>query len=170
MAKVRKRFWVPKPRKLVKQLRNKCYGCKRFRAEANSMPLNSRSRALPSIRNGIHRLNPIPGGSESGEKGIFGALQVQSNLIGSPEVIEIARSGRVSTQTQETNCTQRSARADIFGQRHNVQGCRQEIKTSTMRRTAQRVYRTIGYGTLSWGELEDVVLNIEVPLNNHPLS
>ena len=34
----------------------------------------------------------------------------------------------------------------------------------------QALYKTIGNGLLSWGELEDVILDVEVTLNNRPLS
>lgn len=32
------------------------------------------------------------------------------------------------------------------------------------------VNRTIGNGCLSWNELEDVLLDVQVTLNNHPLG
>ncbi len=38
MAKVRERYWVPKLRQLVKQVRSKCWGCKRFRVKAFEAP------------------------------------------------------------------------------------------------------------------------------------
>ena len=38
MAKVRERFWIPKLRRLVKQVRKDCYGCVRFRAQAYKKP------------------------------------------------------------------------------------------------------------------------------------
>ena len=38
MAKVRERFWVPRLRQMVKQIRRKCNGCKRFQAKAFAVP------------------------------------------------------------------------------------------------------------------------------------
>jgi hypothetical protein len=38
MAKVRERFWIPKLRRLVNQVRKDCYGCVRFRAQAYKKP------------------------------------------------------------------------------------------------------------------------------------
>ena len=38
MTVTRKRFWIPKLRQLVKIIRSKCYGCKRFRAIAFAKP------------------------------------------------------------------------------------------------------------------------------------
>ena len=38
MAKVRERYWVPKLRQLVKQVRSNCWGCKRFRVKAFDEP------------------------------------------------------------------------------------------------------------------------------------
>ncbi len=38
MAKVRERYWVPKLRQLVRQVRSKCWGCKRFRVKAFEAP------------------------------------------------------------------------------------------------------------------------------------
>ena len=32
--KVREGFWIPRLRRLVKKLRESCYGCKKFRAKA----------------------------------------------------------------------------------------------------------------------------------------
>lgn len=39
MAAVRERYWVPKLRSLVKSVRNKCYGCKRFNATPARNPI-----------------------------------------------------------------------------------------------------------------------------------
>ena len=39
MAAVRKRYWVPKLRSLVKSVRSKCYGCKRFSATLARNPI-----------------------------------------------------------------------------------------------------------------------------------
>ena len=38
MAAVREQFWVPRLRSLVKLVRSRCYGCKRFRAIAMTKP------------------------------------------------------------------------------------------------------------------------------------
>ena len=38
MVKIRDRFWVPKLRCLVKQIRSNCHGCIRFRAQAYQSP------------------------------------------------------------------------------------------------------------------------------------
>ena len=39
MAAVRERYWVPKLRSLVKSVRSKCYGCKRFSATPARNPI-----------------------------------------------------------------------------------------------------------------------------------
>ena len=38
MAKVRERYWIPKLRQVVKQVRSRCWGCKRFRVKAFEAP------------------------------------------------------------------------------------------------------------------------------------
>lgn len=38
MAAVREQYWVPRLRSLVKLVRRKCHGCKRFRATAMTKP------------------------------------------------------------------------------------------------------------------------------------
>ncbi len=38
MAAVREQFWVPRLRSIVKLVRSRCYGCKRFRAIAMAKP------------------------------------------------------------------------------------------------------------------------------------
>ena len=38
MAKVREHYWVPRLRRLVKNIRSHCNGCKRFRAKAYQAP------------------------------------------------------------------------------------------------------------------------------------
>ena len=38
MAEVRERYWVPRPRQLVKQIRSNCHGCVRFRAQSYHKP------------------------------------------------------------------------------------------------------------------------------------
>lgn len=56
MAAVRERYWVPKLRSLVKSVRSKCYGCKRF-------------SATPAR-------NPIPGQLPDGRTTVGGAFEV----------------------------------------------------------------------------------------------
>ena len=47
MTKVRERFWIPKLRQLVKCIRYKCYGCKRFHETSFTNPPPGR---LPDVR------------------------------------------------------------------------------------------------------------------------
>ncbi|XP_028415553.1 uncharacterized protein LOC114538695 [Dendronephthya gigantea] len=47
MAEIRERYWVPKLRRLVKQVRSKCHGCVRFRSRAYQRPPPGR---LPPTR------------------------------------------------------------------------------------------------------------------------
>ncbi|XP_046856135.1 uncharacterized protein LOC124449238 [Xenia sp. Carnegie-2017] len=47
MAEVRERYWIPKLRRLVKQVRSKCYGCVKFRAQSFQNPPEER---LPTTR------------------------------------------------------------------------------------------------------------------------
>ena len=42
MAKVREQYWVPRLQRLVKKIRGKCWGCKRFRTKAFQSPPPSR--------------------------------------------------------------------------------------------------------------------------------
>ena len=47
MTEVRRRYWIPKLRQIVKRIRRVCYGCKRFQASAFANPP---SGSLPSDR------------------------------------------------------------------------------------------------------------------------
>eukprot|EP00795_Rhopilema_esculentum_P001427 gene1427-15848_t len=63
MSSVRERFWVPRLRKLVKKLRFKCAGCKRFHARAFNSPPPG---ILPEDRTGGSRPFEVIGVDYSG--------------------------------------------------------------------------------------------------------
>ncbi|XP_028419027.1 uncharacterized protein LOC114544609 [Dendronephthya gigantea] len=47
MAEIRERYWIPRLRRLVKKIRSKCHGCRRFQAKAFEAPPPGK---LPSTR------------------------------------------------------------------------------------------------------------------------
>lgn len=211
MTKVRERFWIPKLRRLVKQVRKDCYGCVRFRARAYEKPPPGK---LPKTRTqgstpfevvGVDFAGPIRYRTRAkAEKKAYLVLYgcsltraVHLEILRSMEVTEfipslkrlIARRGRpkiVYSDNAKTfkaaNKWLRTARKDekfhafladnAIEWRFNLSrapwwGGQFERLIGLFKRA---FYKTVGNGLLTLEELEEVVLDVEVALNNRPLT
>ena len=211
MAKVRGRFWIPKLRRLVKQARNACYGCARFRAQAYEKPPPGK---LPTTRTqgstpfeviGIDFAGPIRYRTKGkAERKAYLVLYgcsltraVHLEILQSMEVAEfipslkrfIARRGRpkiiyldnAKTFKAADKWLKRARKDEKLHQflvdntlewRFNLSrapwwGGQFERLIGLFKRA---FYKTIGNGTLTLEELEEVVLDVEVALNNRPLT
>ncbi|XP_028413673.1 uncharacterized protein LOC114536529 [Dendronephthya gigantea] len=166
MAKVRERFWIPKLRRLVKQVRKACHRCVRFRARAYEKPPPGK---LPTTRTqgstpfqvvGVDfaGTNTIPYKSKGEEKGVPCAIWVQFNATSTSRDLAFNGSSRIHTKLKKID--RETCRAPWWeGQFERLIGL-----------FKQAFYKTIGNGILTLEELEEVVLDFEIALNNQPLT
>ncbi|XP_028409519.1 uncharacterized protein LOC114532142 [Dendronephthya gigantea] len=211
MAKVRERFWIPKLRRLVKQVRKACHGCVRFRARAYEKPPPGK---LPTTRTqgstpfqvvGVDFAGPIRYRTKAkAERKAYLVLYgcsltraVHLEILRSMEVAEfipslkrlIARRGRPKIIYSDNAKTFKAAdkwlkqsRKDekfhafladnAIEWRFNLSrapwwGGQFERLIGLFK---QAFYKTIGNGILTLEELEEVVLDVEIALNNRPLT
>ena len=211
MAKVRERYWVPKLRRLVKQVRSKCYGCLRFRAEAYKKPPPGK---LPSTRTqgttpfqvvGVDFAGPIRYVTRNKAERkayllLYGCsltravhLEVLKTMEASEFIASlkrfIARRGRPKLIYSDNARTfkaaakwlrkaQQDEKFHAFLAENAVEwrfnlsrapwwGGQYERLIGLFKRA---FHKTIGNGRLTWEELEEVVLDVEVTLNNRPLN
>ena len=211
MAKVRERFWVPKLRRLVKQVRKACYGCVRIRARAfekpppGKLPATRTQGSTPFQVIGVDFAGPIRYQTKGkAEKKAYLVLYgcsltraVHLEILRSMEVVEfipslkrlIARRGRPKVVYSDNAKTFKAAdkwlktaqKDEKLHQfladnglewRFNLSrapwwGGQFERLIGLFKRA---FYKTIGNGILSFEELAEVVLDVEVALNNRPLT
>ena len=211
MAKVRERFWIPKLRRLVKQVRKDCYGCVRFRAQAykkpppGKLPITRTHVSTPFQVIGVDFAGPIRYRTKAkAEKKAYLVLYgcsltraVHLEILRSLEVAEfipslkrlIARRGHQKIIYSDNAKTFKAAdkwlkkaqKDEKFNAfladnaiewRFNISrapwwGGQFERLIGVFKRA---FYKTIGNGTLTLDELEEVVLDVEVALNNRPLT
>lgn len=210
MAKVRERFWVPRLRRLAKNVIRNCWGCKRFHAvplrapPTGNLPVERTQGTTPFNVIGVDFAGPIKykGEGKTEEKayiilysccltrGVF--LEVLFSLE-TDEFIKslkrfIARRGRPSLVYSDNGTTFVAASKWLKTVRKDERFHEfLSEQTITWRFNASRspwwgghferliglfksaFYKTVGQGHLTWDELCDVVLDIEVTLNNRPL-
>lgn len=210
MAKVRERFWVPRLRRLAKNVIKHCWGCKRFHAvplsapPTGNLPVERTQGTTPFNVIGVDFAGPIKynGEGKTEEKayiilysccltrGVF--LEVLFSLE-TDEFIKslkrfIARRGRPSLVYSDNGSTFVAASKWLKTVRKDERFHEfLSEQTITWRFNASRspwwgghferliglfksaFYKTVGQGHLTWDELCDVVLDIEVTLNNRPL-
>ncbi|XP_028413930.1 uncharacterized protein LOC114536783 [Dendronephthya gigantea] len=211
MAEVRERYWIPRLRRLVKQVRSKCHGCVRFRARAYHRPPPGR---LPVTRTqgetpfqviGVDFAGPIKyktaGKAEKKAYLVLYACSltraVHLELLKSLEVVQflpslkrlIARRGRpqiiysdnATTFKAAANWLKKAIGNEIINGfltdkeihwRFNLSrapwwGGQFERLIGLFKRC---FYKSIGNGNLTFEELSDVILDIEVVMNNRPLT
>ena len=211
MAKVRERFWVPKLRRLVKQVRKACYGCVRIRARAfekpppGKLPATRTQGSTPFQVIGVDFAGPIRYQTKGkAEKKAYLVLYgcsltraVHLEILRSMEVVEfipslkrlIARRGRpkiVYSDNAKTfkaadkwlKTAQKDEKLHQFLADNGLEwrfnlsrapwwGGQFERLIGLFKRA---FYKTIGNGILSFEELAEVVLDVEVALNNRPLT
>ena len=210
MAKVREHYWVPRLRRLVKNIRSHCNGCKRFRAKAyqvpppGNLPTTRTQGAVPFEVIGVDFAGPIKYVTKSKKEAksylVLYACSlsraVHLDIVRSLDTKEfimslkkfIARRGRPKLIYSDNAMTFKAAAKWI-------QLVRQDEKLNSLlanmsiewRFNLSRApwwggqferliglfkssfYKSIGNGILTWSELEEVVLDIEIAMNNRPL-
>ena len=210
MAKVRKHYWVPRLRRLVKNIRSYCNGCKRFRAKAyqvpplGNLPTTRTQCAVPFEVIGVDFAGPIKYVTKSKKEAKSHLVlytcsltrAVHLDIVRSLDTKEfimslkrfIARRGRPKLIYSDNAMTFKAAAKWM-------QLVRQDEKLNSLlanmsiewRFNLSRApwwggqfehliglfkssfYKSIGNGVLTWSELEEVVLDIEIAMNNRPL-
>ena len=211
MAKVRERFWVPRLRQLVKRIRRKCNGCKRFQVKAYHVPPPGK---LPKTRTegdvpfqviGVDFAGPIryQRGRKTEGKAYLAMFAcsltraIHLELVTSLKTEEfiaclkrfIARRGRPKVVYSDNGATfqatakwlQRVRKDEQFHSLLASFGIKWRFNLSRapwwggqferlIGLFKNAFYKSVGNGTLKWSELEDVILDVEVALNNRPLT
>ena len=211
MAKVRELYWVPRLRRLVKKVRGKCWGCKRFRTKAFQSPAPGN---LPNTRTtgttpyqviGVDFAGPIRyrGKSKAAKKAylalygcsltrgvyldVLQSLEIEDFIISLKRFV--ARRGRPRLIYSDNGATFKAAAKWLKGAQHSEKFNDYLAQHSiTWQFNLSRApwwggqierliglfknafYKTIGNATLRWSELEELVLDVEIALNNRPLS
>ena len=159
IAKIRDRFWVPKLRCLVKQIRSNCHGWIRFRAQAYQSPPTGN---LPTTR--IQRTTP------------FQVLGVDfAGLIRYRAKTKVGKTFKAATKWLKQ--AQKNEQLHAFPIDNTIEWRFNLSRAPWWGRQFERLiglfkrafYKMIGNGTLTWKELE-VMLDIEIALNNRPLN
>ena len=211
MAKVRETLWVPRLRKLVKQIIKRCWGCKRFQAVSvkspppGLLPKDRTEGDTPFSVIGVDFAGPVKYRVKHKTEGkAYVVLYAYSltrgifmELLQSLETQEfirsmkrlIARRGRptkvysdngktfvaaakwLKTARKDEKFNDFLADNDITWQfnlsRAPWWGGQFERLIGLMKSS---LYKTIGHGLLTWSELGDVLLDVEISLNNRPFS
>lgn len=209
MTKVREQHWIPRLRRLVKRLINRCAGCKRFQAMAMASPppgLLPRSRTegtTPFEVIGVDYAGPLMYKTKKKEQKSYVLLYTCSliraiylDLLPTLELDEflrsfkkfIARRGRPTRVYSDNGSTfvgaaswlrkvMKDEKFNDFLAKNGIQwqfnlsrapwwGGQFERLVGLVKRA---LYKSIGRGRLSWEELEEVLIDVEVALNGRPL-
>ena len=211
MAKVRERYWIPRLRGLVKEVRKNCMGCRRFIARpfppANHAPLPT-DRTIagePYSVIGVDFAGPLryrlPDKSEAKSYLVIYACSLTRGmyleLLKSQETEEflcsfkrfMARRGRPRIVYSDNGMTFKAAAAWIEKMRkeEKLQGLLQDYRIQWRFNLSKAPWwggqyerligvfkssfrRVVGKGFLSFQQLEEVVLDVELALNNRPLT
>ncbi|KAK3742407.1 hypothetical protein QZH41_020716, partial [Actinostola sp. cb2023] len=171
MAKVREHFWVPRLRRLAKKVRRNCHGCKRFQVSAYGTPPPA---PLPTTRTegthpyqviGVDYAGPIRYRTTRQREGRPERIYSDNaqTFVGASKWIKTVMKDEQLNDflaTQNITWQFNLSRAPWWGgQFERMVGL---IKSA--------LNKTIGNGFLWWKELEEVLLDVEVTLNNRPLS
>ncbi|XP_028419006.1 uncharacterized protein LOC114544621 [Dendronephthya gigantea] len=211
MTSVRKDYWVPRLRRLVKGTVKECHGCRRFRARAvadpppGNLPEDRTQGTYPFQVIGVDYAGPIRYKKRAKVEGkayiavytcslcravyldLMASLETQEFLLSLKRFI--ARKGRPkkiysdngSTFVGAANWLKKVNNDEKFNQyladnkivwQFNLSrapwwGGQFERMVGLVKNA---LHKTIGNGLLSWKELEEVLLDIEVCLNDRPLS
>ena len=209
MTHVRNSYWIPRLRRLVKRIRNRCFGCKRVKAYSTPPP-----GILPTTRTqgktsfeviGVDFAGPIKyRTTRKSFKKSYLALYACSltrgiylDLLPTLETDEflrsfktfVARRGRPKIVYSDNGGTFIGAAAWLKkvmkDEKVNGYLAKQDVEWRFNLSRApwwggqferlvglvkSAMYKVIGGGNLSWKELLDVILDVEVALNNRPLD
>lgn len=211
MAKVRERYWVPRLRRLVKKVRGKCWGCKRFHTKAFQSPPpgnlpNTRTQGnTPYQVIGVDFAGPIryrtkPKAEKKAYLALYGcsltrgvyldllpSLEMQDFITslkkfiarrGRPKLIYSDNGGTFKAAAKWLKEAQTSEKFNNYLAQHSIRWQFNLSRAPWWGGQFERLiglfknafHKTIGNATLRWPELEEVVLDVEVTLNNRPLS
>ena len=116
-------------------------GCSRFRAQAyekpppGKLPATRTQGLTPFEVGGIDFAGPMRYRTKGkAEEGLSGALWLQSDACSAPRDPTVNGSCRIHIELKKVYCQTWSAEDHIFGQRKNLQSCRQMAEESTKRR------------------------------------
>ena len=210
MELVRRHYWIPKLRQLVKRVINKCYGCKRFHAIAflkppeGNLPRDRTEGTRPFQIVGIDYAGPILYRHVNKLCKAYILLvscsltrAIHLELVPNQKIEELTRCLKrfVARRGRQEKIYSDNGRTFVAGAKwirkvmkeEKLQDflAHQEIKWQFNLSRApwwggqfermvglvkQSFYKCIGRANLSWKELEEVLLDVEVTLNNRPLS
>ena len=210
MTEVRKNYWIPCLRSLIKRVIKRCYGCKRFQITAfaqpptGNLPKDRTEGSSPFQVVGIDYAGPIHYRAKKDQKKSYILLYACSLTRGlylellpdltTGECIRslkrlIARRGRPQKIYSDNGKTFVAAakwlrKAMKDEQMHNWLAKQQITGQFNLSRAPwwggqfermvglvkKALYKTMGKANLSWNELEEILLDIEIVLNNRPLS
>ena len=211
MGRLRERYWVPRLRRLVKKVRGKCWGCKRFRTKAfqspppGNLPRTRTSGSTPYQVIGVDFAGPIIYRTKSkAEKksylalygcsltrGVFldllPSLSMEAFVIslkrfiarrGRPKLIYSDNGGTFKAAAKWLREAQKSEKFNNYLAQHSITWQFNLSRAPWWGGQFERLiglfksafYKTIGNATLRWSELEELVLDVEITLNNRPLS
>ena len=211
MTKIREQHWVPRLRKLVKEVIKSCAGCKRFQAIAlatpppGPLPTDRTEGNTPFEVIGVDFAGPLKYRRKSKIAGkaylaLFSCSLTRGLYL---EVIENLETGEFLRSLKRL-IAHRGRPARIYSDNGKTfVGAAKWLKQVTSDEKVQdylahqdirwqfnlsrapwwggqferlialvksSLYKTIGNGMLSWTELCEVVLDVEIALNNRPLS
>ena len=161
MAKIRDHYWIPKLRQLVKRVRSDCWDCKRFRVQSYENPPPGN---LPTTR--TQGTTPL----QSLERFIARRGRPRRIYSDNGATSKAAEKWLKRVQPDEqcnSFLTDRTIEWKFNLSRGPWWGGQFERLIGLFKRA---FHKSTGNGILSFKELEDVVLDVEVALNDRPLS
>ena len=211
MAEVRETFWIPRLRSLVKMIRSRCWGCKRFRLTSFTTPVAGQ---LPEDRTspgaafeviGVDFAGPMKFRKSSKAEGksylvIFACslsravhLELLRNLETSTFIVSlkrfIARRGRPRVVYSDNGgaFVKASKWLEQLRKDESLRGFAEEYNIKWKFNLSRApwwggqferligvvksaMYKVIGGGHLTWDELSEVLLDVEIQINRRPLS
>ena len=211
MAKVRERYWVPRLRKLTKQVIKSCAGCKRFQAIALSnpppgpFPLDRTQGSTPFEVIGVDFAGPIKYRIRSKKEGkayiaLYSCSLTRAIYLDVTQSLEtsefvrslkrfIARRGRPVKIYSDNGKTfvgaekwlkqiMRDEQVQDYLAHQNIKWQFNLSRAPWWGGQFERLIglvksslnKTIGNGMLSWKELCEVILDVEIAVNSRPIS
>ncbi len=211
MAKIREEFWIPKLRSIVKKVRKRCHGCKRFQVASlpappqGNLPKERSEGTIPFNIIGVDYAGPIiyKGKGKVEHKGYIilytcsltrGVhLEFLPNMNCDEFILSfkryIAARGRPSKIISDNGKTfvaaskwikrvQRSEKMQDYLAQHNIRWQFNLSRASWWGGMFERMvgivksalYKAIGAAKLTFKEMQEVLLDVQIVVNNRPLS
>ena len=211
MAALRENFWIPRLRSLVKMVRKRCWGCKRFRLKAvpppvpGLLPENRTTIATAFEVIGVDFAGPIRFRKSSKAEGksylaIFACslsravhLELLRNLEtgtfimsfkrfiarrGRPRVIYSDNGGTFVKANKWLEQLRKDERLRGFAEAYEMKWKFNLSRAPWWGGQFERLigivkaamYKVIGGGHLTWDELSEVLLDVEIQINRRPLT